>query len=193
MIAEESQKVKKALVDVGIEINDIYDLVNSSKPYPKAVPVLIDLLEKEISHNGIKEGIIRALAVKEAKGKANKVLLELVKNTSRDNSMLLWTIGNTMEVIIMEEDISDIVEIVSNPDHGLARQMFISALGKIESIYAEEVLISLLDDKQVLLHVIDALGKMKSKKALPIIEGYANNAKGIIKKEAIKAAKRINK
>lgn len=135
----------------------------------------------------------RALAVKEAQGKASKVLLDEFKRISKDNSLLLWTIGNTMEVIITDEDIEEIIEIVSNPENGTSRQMFVSALGKTKSERAEEILIGLLEDEQVKLHVIDALGKMKSERARSKIEEYTKNAKGVIKKEATKALKKINK
>ena len=44
--------------------------------------------------------------------------------------------------------------------------MFVAALGKIQSEEAEDVLIKLLDDEEVTPHALEALGRMKSKKAI---------------------------
>lgn len=81
-------KIKSELAKVGINIDDIYDLVNTNKPYPAAVPVLLDLLKEGIEHTGIKEGVIRALAVKEAIGKASPVLLDEYDKISKDKMLL---------------------------------------------------------------------------------------------------------
>lgn len=84
----EVNKIKSELAKVGINIDDIYDLVNTNKPYPAAVPVLLDLLKEGIEHTGIKEGVIRALAVKEAIGKASPVLLDEYDKISKDKMLL---------------------------------------------------------------------------------------------------------
>ena len=65
----------KLLQDANIIVNNIYDLVNTKEAYPEAIHVLIGLIE-EINDFNIKQGIVRALTVKEAKGKANYTLLK---------------------------------------------------------------------------------------------------------------------
>ena len=73
---EDEEKIREELSKVRIFVNSIYDLVNTKKPYPEAISVLIDLLEKnDISNRRIREGIVRSLTVKEAKGKANSILI----------------------------------------------------------------------------------------------------------------------
>jgi HEAT repeat protein len=69
--------------------------------------------------------------------------------------------------------------------------MFIVALGKIKSEIAEDVLINLLDDYEVLPYVLDALGRMKSKKAKHKISILTNHSKTLIRKEAQKALNKI--
>lgn len=71
---EEQRELLSELDKKGIYIDSVYDLVNTSSSYPKAIPVLIKHLNKPYSP-AIKEGIIRALTVKEAK----KEVLELFK------------------------------------------------------------------------------------------------------------------
>src|ERR1700761_7588061 len=97
--------VEKPMVEdirnAGIKISSIYDLVNTSNKYHEAIPVLIKYIrERIISEPIVKSGIIRALTVKEAKGLANKVLLdEYYKISSTKNFLdddLKWTIGNAI-------------------------------------------------------------------------------------------------
>ncbi len=190
MAVLDTNRVQEELGKVGVQIEDIFDLVNTKEPYPKAIPVLLNLLS-EVSHDGVKEGIIRALAVKEAKGVAGKVLIKEYKKTPKDKSLLLWAIGNTMEVVISDDDIEDVLEIVADKENGISRQMFTVALGKVKSDRVEQALISLLDDDEISPHVLDALGRLKSQKAKSKISELTNHQKPLIRKEAQKALKKI--
>ena len=190
MAVLDTNRVREELRKVDIQIDDIFDLVNMKKPYPRAIPVLLHLLS-EVSHDGVKEGIIRALAVKEAKGVAGKALIKEYKKTSKDKSLLLWAMGNTMEVVISDDDIDDVLEIVADKENGISRQMFAAALGKVKSDRVEQALIGLLDDEEISPHVLDALGKLKSQKAKSKISELTNHQKPLIRKEAQKALKKI--
>ncbi|MEO0249525.1 MAG: hypothetical protein ABIN58_08295, partial [candidate division WOR-3 bacterium] len=65
--AQEDQVIVCALRDeAGLEVSSVWDLVNTSEPYPEAIPVLIKLLS-QIEEPHMKEGIVRALTVKEAR------------------------------------------------------------------------------------------------------------------------------
>ena len=190
MTALDTNRIKKELLKIGIQVDDIFDLVNTKKPYPKAIPVLLYLLG-EVSHDRLKEGIIRALAVKEAKGLAGKVLIDEYKKTPKNKLLLLWAIGNTMEVVISDNDIDDVLEIVADKDNGMSRQMFVIALGKMKSARVEQALIDLLNDEEISPHVLDALGRQKSLKARAKINKLTNHSKPLIRKEAQKALKKI--
>ena len=183
--------IKTELSKVGISIDDIYDLVNTNKPYPTAIPILLNLLEKGIDHIGTKEGVIRALAVKEAIGKASSILIAEYNRTPKDKMLLRWAIGNTIYTTITEDDVESILLIVQDKTNGMSRQMFVAALGKTTSKRAENVLINLLDDEEVTPQALEALGMMKSKKAKDKISMLTNHPKTLIKKEALKALKKI--
>ena len=187
----EANKIKSELAKVGVTINDIYDLVNTDKSYPTAVPVLLNLLQDGIEHIDIKEGIIRALAVKEAIGKASPVLIAEYNRTSKEKIHLRWAIGNTIHITITEDDVESILPIVLDKTNGMSRQMFVAALGKVKSGKAEDVLINLLDDEEVMPHALEALGRMKSKKAKDKISMLTNHPKALIRKEALKALRKV--
>lgn len=184
--------IKTELSKVGISINDIYDLVNANEPYPSAVPVLLNLLEKGIDHIGTKEGVVRALAVKEAIGKASPVLIAEYNRVPKDKMLLRWAIGNTIYTTITENDIDSILPIVQDKTNGMSRQMFVGALGKVKSEKAENALINLLNDEEVIPQALEALGRMKSKKAKDKISALTNHPKDLIRKEALKALKKIS-
>jgi len=182
--------ILEELLKVGISINSIYDLVNTNKPYPEAIPVLLNFVNKEFDDK-TKEAIIRALSVKDAIGKTGSVLTGEYNKIHKDKSLLRWAIGNTMYTTIARSDVQDILSIVNDKSNGISRQMFVSALGKFQSAEAESVLVDLLLDDEVILHAIEALGKMKSIKAKEKILMLTNHPKAVIRKEATKALKKI--
>jgi HEAT repeat protein len=187
----EKDKIKTELEKVGIIINDIYDLVNTNEPYPSAIPILLHLLEQGVEDVKTKEGIVRALAVKEAIGKANPILIAEYNKVPKDKMMLRWAIGNTIYTTITESDVESILSIIQDKENGMSRQMFVAALGKVKSEKAESILIKLLDDEEITLHALEALGRMKSKKAKEKIAILANHPKAAIKKEAQKSLRQI--
>lgn len=183
--------IKTELEKVGISINDIYDLVNTNESYPTAVPVLLNLLETGIDDMGTKEGVVRALAVKEAIGKASPILIAEYNRVPKDKMLLRWAIGNTIYTTITKDDVESILPIVQNKTNGISRQMFVAALGKVKIEKVENVLINLLDDDDVIVHALEALGRMKSKKAKDKISALTNHPKALIRKEALKALKKV--
>lgn len=184
--------IKEELQNVGILVDNIYDLVNSSKSYSEAIPVLVKLLSQgDISDDRLKEGIIRALAVKEAKGLANETLLKEFYKVPTNKMVLGWVIGNTMAEIMMEGDLDEVIKIIRNKENGMARQMFVIGLGRIKNEKTENVLIELLNDDEIAAQALEALGKLKSHRAKSRIELLLNHPKSLIRKEAEKALKKI--
>jgi len=76
---EESACVAQALrKQARLNVTSVWDLVNTRAPYPEAIPVLLEWLPR-VRHPRIKEGIVRALTVKEARGVAGKLLIDEFK------------------------------------------------------------------------------------------------------------------
>lgn len=160
-LREEEKELILDLNTVGVKVTSVWDLVNAASSYKAGIPILINHLSKPY-HNKIKEGIIRALAVNEAKGLAGAVLLEEFYKIPIENKNLRWIIGSTMEIVITEKDIDEIVNIVKNKANGMSRQMFIVALGKVKSEKVIQVLSELLKDKEVAPYASETLKKIKS-------------------------------
>ncbi|MEM6362741.1 MAG: hypothetical protein AAF731_21810, partial [Bacteroidota bacterium] len=118
--AKEYQSLINELKVLGINIESIWDLVNTKSSYKAAIPILIAHLSKPY-HIKNKEGIIRSLAVKEAKGVACRAIIDEYHKASKDNFNYRWTFGNTMSVIITEEYLNDVVAIVQDENNGESR------------------------------------------------------------------------
>jgi HEAT repeat protein len=81
----------------------------------------------------------------------------------------------------------EIVELVKDDKFGRARQMLVITLGKIGGRDAEDVAISALQDKDLVLHAIDALGAMHSVRAVSPLKELLHHNKPAVRKAAKKA------
>jgi hypothetical protein len=143
--AKEHQELTDELLNVGIKIENIFDLVNTKEKYPKAIPFLLKHLQKKYSDD-VKQGIIRALTVKEAKGQAVPLLIKEYLKTPKEKEDLRWVIGNAVWATITKADVESIFPIVLDKTNGWSREGFIFALSKIREEKVKNVLIQAMDD-----------------------------------------------
>ncbi|MDR1199321.1 MAG: HEAT repeat domain-containing protein [Prevotellaceae bacterium] len=191
ILNDDEKPLIEDLLKAGINVKSVWDLVNTKESYPNAILILIEHLKKDY-HEKNKEGIVRALAVKEAIGAANSVLIAEYNRIPKNKMSLRWAIGNTIYAIMTEKDVDPILSIVHDKTNGMSRDMFVAALGKVKSKKAEGSLISLLDDEEVTLPALGALCRMKSKKAENKISMLIKHPNVLIRKEAQKAFKKIS-
>src|SRR5713226_2501596 len=187
---KEGRRVVEALRYAGVTIRSIDDLVNTKEPYPKAIPVLLELLPT-VRDSGIKEGVVRALTVKEAKGKAEQALIREFRSISPDAAAdlqgLKWAIGNALTIVATDAVFNELVELATNKMHGRAREMVVMALGNMKNPKAGEVLVGLLSDEQVAGHAIMPILKFKYRAALPQLEALRKHPNPWVRKKAEKA------
>lgn len=69
------------LVSVGMVVEDVWDLVNTTIPYRIGLPVLVHHLSRPYG-DGVLEGIARALAVKDARPFAWDLLITSIEKRS---------------------------------------------------------------------------------------------------------------
>jgi HEAT repeat protein len=180
------------LVKAGFPIQSIADLFDKGLDYHAAVPILLDWLPR-VSNRDVKEDIVRALSVKWAKPHAARALISefhRAQDTSGDD--IRWAIGNALEVVADDSVFDELVEIVQDRRCGRARQMVAVALGNVKRPEAVEVLLGLLNDDEILGHVIIGLGRLKAPRARSAIERYANYPVAWIRKAAKKAIAMID-
>ncbi|MEM1223989.1 MAG: hypothetical protein AAGH40_14660 [Verrucomicrobiota bacterium] len=90
----DERELLKEIYEAGIEVGSVYDFVNSGDHYPEAYPVLQKHL-KLPHHPRIREGIIRALTVKDFGKEIELDLLEELRK-EKDN-LMRWTIANALK------------------------------------------------------------------------------------------------
>lgn len=161
----------------------IWDLVNDSTPYPLAVPVLmswlehIDELPADDKREQLREGLIRALSVKEARPVAAPLLVSQFRLVA--DPMLRWTVGNALAQAADHTVFADIADLITDRGYGAARQMMVQALGRIGGRRCRpqvvELLVGLLDDDDVVLHALHAVGTLKITAAIPKLDQLSTN------------------
>ena len=179
----------------GLSITTIWDLVKTKKAYPSGT---IDILIKHIGidyHKTIKEGIIRSLIVKEAKGKAIPSLIKEYEKTDKKDDDFRWIIGYAIGALMTKENVDWVIATVLNRSNGGSRSGMLVPLVKVKSEKAEAVLLQLLDEKDpdpgVVIQAIEGLGKLKSQLAKEKLNTFINHPNKDFKKATQKALLKI--
>ncbi len=177
---------------VGFEIKTLDELRRSHTKYGRAVPILVGWLSK-IQDVDAKESIIRTLSVPWAKGSATRGVLDEFYKAPPEAQNLKWAIGNAMEVIADQSVADEILKIVANRSNGMARQMFVLALGKLDAQESIPVLIELLEQEDVAGHAAQALGSLRAVAARSELQKLTIQGKPWVRKAAAKAISQIEK
>ena len=157
---KDEQPLIRDLEAAGIKVTSVWDLVNTTKSYPSAIPILIKHLPKNYNYKS-KEGIVRALSVPEAIGKAAGPLIQEYKRTPNEFTSYRWAIGNSVFTTITNSDAEEVMRIVKDTTNGESRHMFVLALGKLRCEKIDQVLIELLNDREMARYASEALGKLQ--------------------------------
>lgn len=190
-LSKESEDLTRELNDAGIQCKDVWDLVRVKTPYPNAIDVLVSHLRRPY-HDKNKEGIIRALTVKEGKSKAGPALIAEYENTPKEKNNLRWVIGNAIATTMTLKEVEWMYATVLDKTNGTSRSSLVLGLGTVRTERSEDILISLLDDHDVAPQVLAALGMLKSKKSKDkILQMRETTKDSLIRLEATKALKKI--
>ena len=155
-IREEARPVLEDLAKVGFPVRSVYDLVNTSSPYPEAIPILLEHLGQPY-HPRIREGLARALTVREAQG----AVPQLIEAFRQDPDVSLngpkWALGNALYFLAGEEFLPDILDLSLDSSHGPARHMLIYILARSPDVEARAALEKLREDPDVGPHIDRAI------------------------------------
>ena len=104
-----------------------------------------------------------------------------------------WFISDCLYHIRSMHYMDDYLKNVSDNKYGKNRQMIILLLGLLKDDRAIPILLNLLDDEDVTLHTIMALGNYKKEVFRCIFEKYAKSDNCVLRQNAIKAIKKLEK
>lgn len=192
-LVQDELLVAGALASVGINVKSVWDLVNTSVPYPQAIDMLIQLLPV-VRDIRVKEGIVRALTVREAKRRASQALIQEYRTAgfASDVHPLKWAIGNALCEVAGPQDVESILELVNESRNATSRQMLCIGLGKLRDSRAIPVLMEALRDAGIQGHAIEGLRRLKAVEARDSIEALLGHPQEWVRKEAERAIKVIN-
>ncbi|MCH5315803.1 MAG: HEAT repeat domain-containing protein [Eubacterium sp.] len=103
-----------------------------------------------------------------------------------------WAIGDRLYQIRSKKYIDDYLKIISDPSYGQDRQMIVLLLGKLKEESAIPILIDLLEDEEVRLQAICALGQFKREEFRCYFERFQNSTHSGWRKYAKTALKKLN-
>lgn len=140
------QPIVADLRAAGVQVDSVWDLVNTAVPYPGALPILMDHLERGGYPNRVMESLGRALAVKPAVAFWDQLKARYLQPRSpgeREGAAVALAASAT------STEIDDLVGLLSEEDCGESRIYFVrpilalgGARGKelIETLRADPVL-----------------------------------------------------
>jgi hypothetical protein len=197
---EEDHRVVMALIEAGIGVTTVYDLVNTRRPYPEAIGTLLRLLP-DICDDIVKEGVVRALTVKEARGRAGRPLLteftDIPPDAPQNRQQLKATIGNALIVVATRDLLEDLLPVAADATHGWPRQPLLELLGTkaMRDARSEAILLAALDDRWlgVVAAAIASLGKLGVTTARARIRRDLDHADALVRRRAKAALAKLDK
>lgn len=180
----------------GVSNGDVWWLVNTNEHYPAAVPVLLEwlaALDARVSaeeRERLREGIVRALSVPEARPVAAPLLIDQFQQVA--DPTLRWVIGNALGVVADDTVFDRVAELAMQTKYGTARQMVVLGFARSKKPEAVPLLVELLDDDDVAAHAAIALGRLKATEARPALERQLENPRPLVRREARKALARLS-
>jgi len=134
-LIEEDAIVVSALQTIGVEVRSVYDLVNTKESYPRAIPILLNLLP-QLRNDRIKEGVARALGVREARPLAARPLIrEFLDLPSQTKSQqhTKWAIGNALGATADDSVFDQVLALLTDRRHGWTRSGIVAALARMKA------------------------------------------------------------
>ena len=195
-VLQEDRLVAEALCEAGVMVTSSQDLLKTRERYPKAIPVLLEMLPKVQTYT-LKEIIARSLGVREAKGKAEAGLIAAfdasLQDPGREAESLRWAIANTFEILGGGKGASaSLLRLVTDPRSGGARGMLSLALAKTKNREAIPVLLKMLEEDDFTGFVVAGLGILGVEEAIPKLKLLAvSKGNAWIRREAKKALGRL--
>jgi HEAT repeat protein len=150
----------------------------------------------QISDRSVKEDLIRALSVPWAKAEAEPILQQEFRRLPGEQDptgTLRWAIGNALETMADRSSFDSLADLARDRQFGTAREMIVLALAKTNDPRAVDILLELLDDPDVVVAALGALGKLKATNARDAIAKLTDHVNPEVAKEAEKALSMINK
>jgi hypothetical protein len=142
-LGEAEQPVVADLRNGGVQVDSVWDLVNTSEPYPAALPVLMEHLERGGYPERVMESLGRALAVR-----PSVMFWERLKArwlNARNSGEEVGT-AVALAACATKKQLDDLIEFLSIEERGDSRIFFLRSIVRVGGDRGYEVLESVRDD-----------------------------------------------
>lgn len=145
-VAEEP--LTQELKDAGFRVDSAWDLVNTSTPYPAALPILLKHLQQDYPDR-VREGIARALAVRGGDAKfAWRTLVRLYRD-EEPGTNAKDGLAVAIAAVADAEVIGEVIALASETRHGASRVLLLRALTRSRQPEARTAIDDLATDPQL--------------------------------------------
>ncbi|BAS27245.1 hypothetical protein [Limnochorda pilosa] len=145
----------------GFAVESVGSLLNTATPYPKALPILLEHLQRPYPGD-VREVIARALAVPEAKFGWD-VLTRLFRD-ERDDERAKDGLAVAIAAIADDQTIGEVIALARDPQHGSSRLLLLSALERSRDPRALAALMELETDPDLVKEIRVILRRLKRKR-----------------------------
>ena len=127
----------------GCEVESAWDLVNTSTPYPAALPILLEHLDRSYPDR-VREGIARALAVRDAKfawEPLTRLYREELTGSNTKNGLAV-----ALAAISHDDVVDDLISLARDVAHGGSRILLLHGLRRSGAPQARAALARFSED-----------------------------------------------
>ena len=118
---------------VGVKVESVWDLVNSSQRYDQAIPVLVKHLHRPYSEK-LREGIARALAIPSAKCVWEVLVEEYRKSPDlKSRSGVKDGLAVALAATVTENTLKELIELAMDKSNGSSRLLLLRPLRRRRS------------------------------------------------------------
>jgi HEAT repeat protein len=139
----------------------------------------------------LREGIVRALTVREARPVAAPLLIAQMRRYRGDGaSSTAWAIGNALATVADDSVYDDVKSLALDPELGRSREMLAEALQRMKTPDATRTLIRMLEDRDVAGHAVSALSKRDDPTGSEALRPFLHDKRTWVRKAARRALDR---
>ncbi len=144
----------------GFTVESAWDFVQTAEPYPDAVPILLEHLQRPYPDR-VREGIARALAVPEARS-AWRLLTRLYRAETLPDAKS--GLAAALSAIADDAVLDELIALIRDVRHGPTRIVLLSALERSEDRRARAALMALGTDPELVLEIQDILRRLERRR-----------------------------
>lgn len=179
---------KQELLNLGFD----FEILNhAEKLMPKNKDIVLPIVIKYYKKAKLKNEKRYLLGWFHYRGLEEVVPMLLEDYFSNASNVDRWAIGDILYQIRSKKYIDEYIRIIENSEYGQERQMVILLIGKLKVEKAIPILINLLEEENVRLHAIIALGDFKREEFRLYFERFENSKHSGWRKYAKAALKKL--